>query len=177
MRLYVANCSKYVQDFLYRLPEKKNQIFQKIIPIGGQVEVRDAPMDTLVYIIKQHLHYGLVPVEEIDRTKGFFGLCYSIDRPIDIEKIMNAIDHNEEQLELQSHEHRKRMAASLSNTIDNNMQHTESTLQSLEVEVVEQRKNEADSASKRKEAIQVVKPGSKAAARAAERAAERGYRP
>jgi hypothetical protein len=175
-RLYVANCTKYIQDFLYRLPDKKNQIFQKIIPIGGQVEVREGSVDLLVSIIKQHLHYGLVPVEEVDRTKNFFGLCYSIDKPINIDVIMNAVQHNEEEKERRSHEQRKRLAATLSNTIDDVMATSDSKLQSVEVEFVEQRKGDADTRDKMKEAIQVVKPGSKAAARAAERAAERGYK-
>lgn len=38
--------------------------------------------------------YGLVDQKEIDRTKVFVGYCYSIGKPVDVEKLMIAIQGN-----------------------------------------------------------------------------------
>lgn len=170
-KLYIANCTKYVQDFLFRIPENP-QLYQKVIPIGSQALIyKDAPLDVLEHIVDQHMQYGIVPLNEIDRTKGFFGLCYSFDKPIDVERIMSAVAHNEEELVKKGYEQRKQAAAALSNVIDNNMDGSKSKLQGMEMEVVEQPKI-GDNGPKMSETIQVAKPGSKAAARGAQRAAE-----
>jgi hypothetical protein len=169
-KLYIANCSKFVQDFIFRVPEVQ-QLFKTTIAVGGQNQVyKDTSREILEAIVDQHLKYGLIPVSEIDRTKGFFGLCYSFDTPINVEKMMNAIQHNDEALELRGHELRKYQAASLSDKIDNNLMGSESKLQGMEVEIQEQQKV-GNNDPKMVETIQVAKPGSKAAARGAERAA------
>lgn len=179
MKLYIANCTKYNQDFLFKTIEQvdnKSRFYtRKVIPIGCQVEVLEGSVEEVSCVIKQHLPYGLVAIDEIDRHKKFFGMCYSIDKPIAVEKIMNAMAHNEEEQEKNAHEQRKMMAATLSNSIDNNMVNTDGKLQSLEIEIVEQpKKGESPDKDKMTEVIQVVKPGTKAAGRAIERAASKG---
>lgn len=167
--LYVANCSRFVQDFLFRVPEV-TQLFSTTIPMGGQNRVyKDTDKATLEHIVKQHVIYGIVHVSEIDRTKDFVGLCYSYDKPINVESIMQAVAHNDEVLERSGHELRKQQAAALSNTLDSNLAGSKEKLQNLEVEVLEQPKNATDNSAKMSETISVAKPGSKASQRSGRR--------
>jgi hypothetical protein len=168
-KLYIANCTKNVQDFLYRLPEV-HQLYKVTIPMGGQAEIyEDTDKATLGLIIDQHAMYGMKAVSELDRTRGYTGLCYQFDKPIDVERIMSAVAHNDDELVRQAHEVRKAQAAGISAAIDQNMMGSESQLQSLEVEIVEQKKP-GENSEKMTETIQVAKPGSKSAAAGAERA-------
>jgi hypothetical protein len=98
MKLYVANCTKHIQMFMYSVPEEKGMRTQRI-EMGGQILVyQDSSADVIKYIVGQHEHYGLVAANEVSRTKAFIGLCYSIDRPVDIEKIMTAVEQNDDVL-------------------------------------------------------------------------------
>lgn len=136
--LYVANASKQKHDFIYRVPEETSLRRQQI-PAGGQITVYqpNAPIEVLRTIIDQHARYGLVDVADIDRRKPFVGVCYSLDKPIKVDKIMQADEHNAGVLQQASQEARKLSAAALHNAID---RATEGAvkLESLELEVVEQ---------------------------------------
>ena len=175
-KLYIANCTIHNQDFLFKMPEQKSiNNYRAQIPIGGQVLImnRDIQRDEAEFIVEQYRKYGIVAVDEIDRTKGFFGLCYQLDRPIDVERIMLAIAHNQEAMEIKGHENRKQGAAALSANIDNNLMGSDSKLQGLEVDIIEQPKaGQHGQGEQMKETIQVAKPGSKAEARGAQKAQE-----
>jgi hypothetical protein len=94
MNLYVANCTQQVQDFNYRMLESTALRVQKI-EIGGQIRVAgNLTTPEIDYIVEQHARYGLVAVDEIDRSKPFIGLCYSIDKIIPVGKIERALEHN-----------------------------------------------------------------------------------
>lgn len=173
-RLYIANCSKFVQDFLFKLPgQTQINAYRATIPIGGQTMIMNHEIDmkTAMHIVQQHEKYGLISVSDLDRTKAYFGLCYQLDEEIPVEKIMLGIAHNEEVKEILAHENRKRIAVALSDGIDNLMQGSESKLQGLEMELTELAKP-GDNTERKVEAIQVAKPGSKAAQRGAEKAAQ-----
>lgn len=136
--LYIANASKQRHDFIYRIPEESAPRRQQI-PAGGQIVVYqpNASMEVLSVIVDQHLRYGLMDVAEIDRRKPFIGLCYRFDKPINVEKIMQADEHNSDVLDEQSLDARKLSAAALHGAI------TEATggaanIESLELEVVQQ---------------------------------------
>ena len=111
--LYIANTTQQVQDFQARVPEIP-QVVRLIIPIGGQAKF---PMDLnplqVEAIVSHHSVYGLVNVSEIDRTKEFVGLCYRLDKPVDIERIKYAILHNFEVLEKRGAQIRKESAVSV----------------------------------------------------------------
>ena len=176
VKLYVANCTKFNQDFLFKLPDQKTlNNYRAQIPIGGQALImgRDIDMKTAMFIVEQHEKYGMVAVADVDRTKNYFGMCYQLDREIDVERIMLALEHNDEALELKGHEMRKLQAAALSQNIDHNLQGSESKLQGLELEIVEQDKpGQHGQGEHMRETIQVAKPGSKAEARGARKAQE-----
>ena len=93
-KMYVANCTSQVQDFQYRLPES-GKVFKQTIPIGQQIQVSgDLNVLHIQAIIEQHAKYSMVAVHEIDRTKPFIGLCYNLDKPVDMEKVRRALVHN-----------------------------------------------------------------------------------
>jgi len=136
--LYVANCSKQKHDFIYRIPEETSIRRQQIAP-GSQIVVYqpNSALEIVKAIVDQHAIYGLVDVADIDRRKPFVGLCYRFDKPINVEKIMQADEHNSGVLERESQEARKLSAAALHNAIE---RATEGAVrvENLELEVVQQ---------------------------------------
>jgi hypothetical protein len=136
--LYVANASKQKHDFIYRIPEETS-VRRQQIPPGGQIVVYqpNTPADVLKVIIDQHTRYGLMDIAEIDRRKPFVGICYRLDKPIQVEKIMQADEHNAGVLQEASQEARKLSAAALHNAIDRATEGA-AKLESLELEIVEQ---------------------------------------
>lgn len=116
-KLYVANCTKHIQMFMYSVPEEKGMRTQRI-EIGGQTLIyQDSSMDVISYIIGQHEPYGLIASNEVPRTKAFIGLCYGIDRPVDIERILTAAEQNDDVLVRRGQEIRRDTAAMFSNRL------------------------------------------------------------
>lgn len=139
MRLYVANCTNQHQDFIYRLPEAPGTRLQRI-EIGQQTVLSgDLNQLQIDAIIEQHRPYGLVEVSEIDRTKAFIGLCYSVDRPIKVDKIRTAMEINTGVLNARGEQIRREAAVATSNTLEES-----APLKALEMEVVEQPSKDRD---------------------------------
>ena len=155
MKLYVANCTKQIHDFGYRVPGDGRLRIQSI-PMGGQIVVLrpDASPEDLKGIVDQHLQYGIVAATDIDRTRDFIGICYSYDKPISVEKIMNAHAHNEDILIERGVEYRRNNAAAIGNNINNAGEGQSERVQSLEVGIVELGRD-----AKFNETIEVVRPG------------------
>jgi hypothetical protein len=138
--MYIANCTQQVQDFIYRLPETPGPRSQRI-DIGSQVQISgDLSTPDIDAIVRQHATYGLVSVDEVDRTKPFVGLCYSVDKPVPVAKIKSAIAHNYDVMVERGKELRKEAAVA-----------TESSLvergagpAALEMSVVEETKDGSD---------------------------------
>ena len=155
MTLYVANCTKQNVDFIYRAPESMRLKTQQI-PMGGQQLILSptATTEQLQAILVQHEMYGLVDVKDIDRTQAFIGLCYSFDKPVDVERIQRAHAHNEEMLVERGVQNRKEAAAALSDVIlkeDLPVTH-------LEVETIEVQKR-GENGPTMSEKIEVVREG------------------
>jgi hypothetical protein len=133
--LYIANTSKQKHDFVYRIPEE-NGTKRQLIPAGGQITVYQAgaTSEVLKSIIDQHLQYGLIDVADIDRRKPFVGLCYRFDKPIDVEKIMHADEHNAGVLTQISQEARKLSAVAAHAKINEDA----NLVDGFELEIVEQ---------------------------------------
>jgi len=136
-QLIVANCTKQTHDFVYRDPESK-QVRKTMIPPGGQAYVykHDDYNIMLDKVIKPAMGYGMVPVSEIYETHGFIGLCFSIDTPIQVDKIMETDQHNEDVQNTMADEIRKQTAVAIHQSEINK----ELPLNSLSTEVVEQAK-------------------------------------
>ena len=114
----------------------------QMVPIGGQVAISgDLTTPEIEYIVSQHTRYGLVPVDEIDRTKPFIGHCYSVDKPVPVEKIRRAIAHNLDVLAERGREIRKVAGVAAYNNIS---EHSAAPA-SLELSVIEDERRNAPS--------------------------------
>ena len=118
MKLYVANTTQQVQDFQYRMPDSL-KIYKQTIAIGGQIQVPgDISTADIDFIVEQHAIYGMVDVKDIDRTKPYIGLCYSVDKHVNVERVKYALIHNNEVLVERGREIRKEAAVSVNNIIE-----------------------------------------------------------
>jgi hypothetical protein len=102
--LFIGNISKQIFQFAYRSPERPGVIVQTI-PIGGQIRISpngthiDLSTPEIDAIIGQHVTYGIVSIEDVDSKQSpFNGLCYSIGKPITVEKLRKAMLKKEEAL-------------------------------------------------------------------------------
>ena len=137
MKMWVANTTKQSHDFIYRLPETPAPRMQQIA-IGSQIQISgrsggELDSSEIDSIIAQHRKYGLIAVDEVDRSKPFIGLVYSTDRPVPIEKLRRALIHNDEVLVERGVETRKEAAIAVNNAIDEQSQ----GLKAVELSVVE----------------------------------------
>jgi len=125
-KLYIANCMKQTYIFAYRVPNESG-IKQLPIRIGEQIQLPgDFDMSQISNtsasgIVDQHLKYGMVKFDEIDRTKPFIGICYSVDKKIPVEKIMRAMTHNEMVLEQRGRDLRQASAVASNNLIEKHL--------------------------------------------------------
>lgn len=97
MKFYVANVTKQHYVFTYRVPERAQPCTQ-LIPVGEQICLAPNGSDTdlsqleIDMILKQYEKYGIADVNGIDHAKGpFNGICYSIGKPISVEKMRKAM--------------------------------------------------------------------------------------
>ena len=136
MQLIIANCTKQPHDFTYRVPGT-GQLRRQPIPAGGNSRIHeDAPEHILREIIAQHAHYGLIDAKTIDQRRGFIGLCFSFDKPVDVQKILYADEANTGVLEATAHELGKERAAAIAGQIEDQL----GEVTRVEVEVVEDSK-------------------------------------
>jgi hypothetical protein len=120
MKMFIANCTKQVVSFIYRLPEVSASRQQQI-EIGGQIQISgDLTKIEVDAIIEQHTKYGLVAADELDRSKPFIGLCYSIDKPVRVGKVEQAIEHNDKVLEQRGAQTRKESALAVASQVEQN---------------------------------------------------------
>jgi hypothetical protein len=161
MQLYISNCTKQVQDFIYRVPEDKAGHYRRqIIPIGGQTRIyRDDTFEVLKGIVDQHACYGLVAVENIDTTQEFIGLAYSFGRAIPSEAIEIAIDHNQDVLNERGIEIRKEALGAAHNAMEVQAYSQGNELHGLETEVREQGKPGEGVSERLAEHFVIEKPG------------------
>lgn len=141
MKMFVANCTNQDHDFIYRMPEDNKPRRQRIKSYAQVVLSGDLTQQHVDAIVKQHVRYGFVPASEIDRTKTFSGLCYSLDKPIPAGIMFKLLDHNKTLLVEEGRKNRREAAVAVSNNIN---EQTGGGLENLEVEVVEETKGDKD---------------------------------
>lgn len=140
MKMFVANTTRQVVDFNYRLPENNGMRAQKI-PVGQQIQLTgDLTTPQIDAVVKHWGRYGLVEVREIDRTKPFIGVCYSIDTPVPVSAIQRALSHNQQVLVDRGRETRKAAAIAESQTLNQSLEDNNlpADLRNLEMSVVEE---------------------------------------
>jgi hypothetical protein len=140
-QLFVANVTKQIVQFAYRLPERQGVIIQPI-PIGGQIKISptggrdELSSPDIDAILDQHRKYGLISATEIDSSKTpFHGMCYSLDKPIPVEKLHRAMTRNEEALEDLGKAIRKEAAVAVNRQIEGTIGEN---LRQLEMSITEE---------------------------------------
>lgn len=152
MELYIANCSKQEFDFTYMLPENPRPFLHRI-RAGSQVKIHgtNAEIDC---IIKQHAIYGLMNADEV--KKGFGGLAYRVGKPISIEGIEQGMSQADMEAIERALEARKVQAAASDMIIQQKAQEMGlRQTDGLEIEVLEEKRNAADTDSKFQQTIEV----------------------
>lgn len=137
MKMYLGNCTQQNQVIFYRLPGIPSPRQQEV-RIGTQIQIAgELTPEQIDSIVNQLRPYGMVRVDEIDRTKPFIGMCYQMDKPIKIELIMRAIEHNKIVLTERGQRIRQEAAVATTQTIEQQLAGTPGALKSLEIEVSE----------------------------------------
>lgn len=139
--VYLANVTKQVFMFAYRVPERAGFVTQ-MTPIGGQVLLAPNGTNTNLTqpevdaIIKQFDQYGVVPLNEVGSSKvKFYGYAYSLDKEISVAKLHEAMKKSEEGLEEQGRQIRLEAAVATNNKIEAQLGER---LRQLEMSVVEE---------------------------------------
>lgn len=110
MRLYVGNATKQRVEFMYWIPDRKQSSpSRQTIEVGSQIVVAGSDLNSMQIdgIVAQHVDYGLIEVSQIDKTKVFTGICYSIDKPIPSHRLERLIVLNNDALIIKGRETRK----------------------------------------------------------------------
>ena len=142
MKMFIANLTHQRQDFHYRLPED-GKIRKQMIEVGEQIQISgDLSTPEVDAIIAQHSIYGLINVTEIDRTQDFAGTCYSVGKPVDMQRVRYAIAHNQGVLEQRGVELRKEAAVAANNSIEE--QHGGLNALEMTIEEVSAKKDPTD---------------------------------
>ena len=158
MKLYIANCSKQNHNFTYSLPENMRPFLREVLA-GHQIEI-DSTEETLNTIIGQHVVYGLQKVKEV--KKGFGGLCYQFDKPINVEAIHNGFSQTEQEQIDRALKARMVTAVAADNLMASKAQeYGVRQTGIMEVEILEDQKGFSDSAPKFQETIEIQRDGLK----------------
>jgi len=142
-KLFIGNPSKQHHQFIYRLVDTRNfQQIERPIRFGAQVQlVGDLSTPQIDGIILQHAPYGMIPVDEIERTRGFIPLIYSIDKPIPQAKLLRAMNQNQGVLVERGKQSRQEAAVANSVALERNLEESPGsgiTLNGVETEVIQQ---------------------------------------
>lgn len=168
-KLYIANATKQIFCFMYIIPDDDfgNILKAKLpraqyIQPGQQTAVAgDLTHAQLENIVDQHRAYGLIDVNEIDRTKVFCGQCFSFDKPIPSSRIHQLMTHNLDILDERGRKMRELAAVSVNNGIEQAMQEQRmpGELAKMEMEVTEVRTERSDSEETVPQRIRVTRHG------------------
>jgi hypothetical protein len=175
--MYVANLNRQVNDFTYRLPEETKPKSIKI-QIGQQVRLGDMSQDTIDRIVQQMARYGLRNVTELQQTRGYVGLLYSVGKPVplDNERIVDGtVEQNDAVLNASAETRREATAAVVASQIQSEMAQRGVQVPRAEIEIVEETRGATPKLAR---GYEVVQPGMKSRhdAPLSERAKKRGAR-
>lgn len=135
MKLYVANCTKQNYELHYRITETPAPRMQRVQAGGQMLVAGDLSPPQVDEIIVQLRHYGAVDAKDIDRSKDFVGLAFSVDKPIKADVIGRALEHNDVVLLKKGQDTRRTVAVAINQSIERNLQESQmpETLGELEV--------------------------------------------
>jgi len=120
MKLFIANTTKQRHIFVFRVLETGRLRQIPIEPGCQMVVLDDASSEQVEAVIEHHAIYGLINSRNIDQSKAFVGLCYSIDKPVASSVIEKAIRDNDHHLSNGAHQVRQASLAALDKTLSEN---------------------------------------------------------
>lgn len=166
-KMYVANATRQIHAFTYRAPDddqgdprRASAPRTQFIHPGQQIqltgEFSTAQIDN---IGDQHAKYGLIAVDQIDRTRAFTGICYSVDKPIKADRLEQLMNSNVHVLQDRGREMRKIAAVAVNNGIEHDMQEARlpGELKKIDVDVTEVRTDRSDSEEMEPERVRVAR--------------------
>lgn len=139
-QLYVANATKQIVQFAYRMLGLNRLIVQPI-PIGGQVRIAPSGSRTdltpaeIDEILGQHRKYGIMDIKELETDKRRCDICFSIGEPVSSEKLETAMRRNESALEELGRQLRTEAALAVNSRIEGQIG---APLRNLEMSFVEE---------------------------------------
>lgn len=138
-KLFIANTSKQIYDFCYRLPEEKNFRTEKI-QIGQQALIGGGKFspDQIAHIINQQADGVLTDANTISRLNLRAGLCYRLEKSVDMERIMALFEHNDKHMNSDAEGRREANAEAISKLMEDRSHELGVPLNRSEVEIVEE---------------------------------------
>lgn len=157
--MWVSNCTSQYHQFAYRVAETPRLITQEIAP-GGQIKIianqgELNPAD-IEAIVSHHSQYGMIPVENISKHKGYVGLVYSLGRPVNLAKIQEQVYANRDILTERGRQNRRAAAVAVSHQVEANIaqEGLPDVLKHLEISVEEIKGAHVQTRSARDEELQ-----------------------
>jgi hypothetical protein len=152
-KLYIGNATKQRHAFAFNPPDaggddnrRRTHLTQVVPPLHVEPLSGDWTIAQIDAIIDQHKPYGFVEISEIDRTKAFTGLCYSIDKPIPRERLLGLLEANTQALDKRGREMREMAAVAVNNEMELQMreQRMPGKLAKIEMVVEEERSDRSN---------------------------------
>jgi hypothetical protein len=143
-KLWIANTTKQHHHLYFRLPGRGDGLRRIIIKAGKQECIDDdLTMDEVNSVIKQYERYAITDAREYTRRKGRVWLVYSIDKPVNIDQMLQTFDGNDKEMEKEAFDRQVRQAAAVQDGIAENLHQLtgidkEALRPSVEVETVEE---------------------------------------
>lgn len=141
-KLYIANVTKQHHDFAYRLPGEDMATYGRMsymrIQAGQQEQIppgQDLPLPVLEAIVEQYRVYGIMSADDAVRTRGYVWLVFSFDKPVDMDRMHYAFDHNKGVLFDQGERQRRELAVAVGDGISRELNQP---LREVELEVLEE---------------------------------------
>lgn len=137
MDLYIVNCTKQRQIINLRLPEQE-KLVPFIITVGEQKPiVHGETKDNIEVILSQLKHYKLINMADIDSSKGTVNsLCYSI-KSVSAEKIAQAVESNDNELDKRSSKIMDETAIAANNMMEDILKQAGATIKNTGIEIEE----------------------------------------
>jgi hypothetical protein len=157
-KLFIANTTNQIHQFTYWMPEAARSSMQEV-PSGGQVMIagREMSQKEIDAILKQHEVYGLTSVADASKNPKFWGLVYSIDRPVTLVNLSGLVDRYTQQQVQRGRDARTAAAIATNEAVEQSMQRNQipGRLENLEMSVEEVSRDQRDESPEVSEGVRV----------------------
>jgi GAF domain-containing protein len=138
MKMYVANCTGQIQQFVYQLPGVRSSRTQTIAA-GGQIVLSgNLQPEEIDAVIEQHSLYGMHAALTVAQVRSNIQLLYSIDKEITVNQMRQALERNLQFLTLKGQTLRQEAAVAVNNLMQEDRP---DEFKHVDLEVVEQPKD------------------------------------